>query len=216
MAYNPVPTVATGDPWSAANANTYWRDNFAAGVPDIFTAAGQLAYATGADAAAALAAGAARTSLRMNAGASAPEWGGAIACGVSRVANQAIGGSGASASISWDQENYDTDAFFAIGSPTYLSLPLAGFYLVSVLVNWAYNTGGTYRRLLIAPSANSGSVWGSGSEINAAPSGTNTNQLVTGIIKVPSDVPVLLARLSQDSGGNINITAEMNVVFLGP
>ena len=28
MAYNTVPTFSTGDTWSAANANTYWRDNF--------------------------------------------------------------------------------------------------------------------------------------------------------------------------------------------
>ncbi len=55
MAYNPVPTVATGDPWSAANHNTYVRDNFAAGVPDIFTAAGQIPYSTAADVAAVLA-----------------------------------------------------------------------------------------------------------------------------------------------------------------
>jgi len=29
MSYTAVPTVATGDPWSAANHNTYIRDNFA-------------------------------------------------------------------------------------------------------------------------------------------------------------------------------------------
>ena len=49
MAYNPVPTVTTGDLWTAANHNTYIRDNFAAGVPDIFTAKGQIAVASGAD-----------------------------------------------------------------------------------------------------------------------------------------------------------------------
>jgi hypothetical protein len=54
MSYSVVPTVATGDLWSAANHNTYIRDNFAAGVPDIFTAAGQIVYSTGADAAAVL------------------------------------------------------------------------------------------------------------------------------------------------------------------
>lgn len=57
MSYNAVPTVTTGDTWSAANHNTYIRDNFAAGVPDIFTAAGDLAYATAANAAAPLAIG---------------------------------------------------------------------------------------------------------------------------------------------------------------
>lgn len=51
MSYSACPTVATGDLWSAANHNTYIRDNFAAGVPDIFTTKGDLAAATGPDAA---------------------------------------------------------------------------------------------------------------------------------------------------------------------
>lgn len=72
--YTPVPTVNTGDLWTAANHNTYMRDNFAAGVPDIFTAAGQIVYATGADAAAALAISTAYRKLAINAGATAPEW----------------------------------------------------------------------------------------------------------------------------------------------
>jgi hypothetical protein len=51
MAYASVPTVATGDLWTAANHNSYIRDNFAAGVPDIFTTKGDLAVASGPDAA---------------------------------------------------------------------------------------------------------------------------------------------------------------------
>jgi len=54
MVYNPVPTVATGDLWTASNHNTYIRDNFAASIPDIFQAAGDLVYASAADAAARL------------------------------------------------------------------------------------------------------------------------------------------------------------------
>ena len=52
MAYIPVPNASTGDKFTAAYVNAYLRDNFAASVPDIFTAKGQLAAATGADAAA--------------------------------------------------------------------------------------------------------------------------------------------------------------------
>lgn len=57
MPYNPVPTVATGDLWTASNHNTYIRDNFAAGVPDIFTTKGDLAVASGPNAAGRLAVG---------------------------------------------------------------------------------------------------------------------------------------------------------------
>lgn len=55
--YTPVPTQSVGDTWTADNHNTYIKENFAAGVPDIFTAKGDLAAATGADAAARLAVG---------------------------------------------------------------------------------------------------------------------------------------------------------------
>lgn len=57
MAYNAVPAKNTGDTWSATDNNTYVRDNFAAGVPDIFTTKGDLAVATAADAASRLGVG---------------------------------------------------------------------------------------------------------------------------------------------------------------
>jgi len=82
MAYSVVPTVATGDLWTAANHNTYIRDNFLAGVPGIFTTKGDLAAATGAGAAARLAAGAAGQILTPDAAEAAglkwksfPTWG---------------------------------------------------------------------------------------------------------------------------------------------
>lgn len=42
MSYNVVPTVAQGDSWSAAQHNTYIRDNFSALAP--YTTNGDLAY----------------------------------------------------------------------------------------------------------------------------------------------------------------------------
>jgi hypothetical protein len=49
MAYTIVPGVIEGDSWTAKDMNKYVRDNFAAGVPDIFTTKGDIAVATGAD-----------------------------------------------------------------------------------------------------------------------------------------------------------------------
>lgn len=57
MAYNTPPTKNTGDVFTASEFNTYIRDNFAAGVPDIFAAKGDLAVATAANAATRLAVG---------------------------------------------------------------------------------------------------------------------------------------------------------------
>lgn len=58
MAYNPVPSAANGHVFTGTYINRYIRDNFAACVPDIFTAKGDLAVASGADAASPLAVGA--------------------------------------------------------------------------------------------------------------------------------------------------------------
>jgi hypothetical protein len=51
MAYTAVPTITTGDVATAAWGNTYIKNNFAAGVPDIFTTDGDMAVGTGANAA---------------------------------------------------------------------------------------------------------------------------------------------------------------------
>lgn len=77
MAYNTPPTKATGDTLTAAEWNTYVRDNMAAGVPDIFEAAGDLAVAAGADQAARLPIGAQGEMLRILAS-GAVGWGGPI------------------------------------------------------------------------------------------------------------------------------------------
>ena len=45
MSFISVPTFATGDSFSAAQANTYWRDNMAALWP--YTTNGDMAYMTG-------------------------------------------------------------------------------------------------------------------------------------------------------------------------
>jgi len=49
MAYTPVPSVAAGDWIDEIFINTYWRDNMAASVPDVFSAKGQMAVGSGVD-----------------------------------------------------------------------------------------------------------------------------------------------------------------------
>lgn len=58
MAFVTVPEVSTGDHWSAKDINQYFRDNFAAGIPDIFTAKGDIVSASAADAGVILSVGA--------------------------------------------------------------------------------------------------------------------------------------------------------------
>jgi hypothetical protein len=70
MAYTTVPTVATGDTWSAANHNTYIKDNFAAVWPG--TTAGDMDYYTSATAKSRLAIGTSGTVLTSSG--TAPQW----------------------------------------------------------------------------------------------------------------------------------------------
>ena len=51
MAYSTPPTVSDGDDISAAWWNTNVKANFEAGIPDIFQAEGDIAFATGSKAA---------------------------------------------------------------------------------------------------------------------------------------------------------------------
>jgi uncharacterized protein YjlB len=58
MAYNTPPTKSVGNPFTASEWNTYIRDNFAAGFPDLAAAKGDILVATAANAAQALTVGA--------------------------------------------------------------------------------------------------------------------------------------------------------------
>ena len=58
MAYNTPPSKSAGNTFTAAEWNTYIRDNQAASAPDVFAAKGDLFVATGANAGQAMTAGA--------------------------------------------------------------------------------------------------------------------------------------------------------------
>ena len=74
MAYTTIPTIVTGDVATAAWGNTYLKNNFAATAVGVVTTAGDIVHATAANVLARLAIGSANQLLRVNAGATAPEW----------------------------------------------------------------------------------------------------------------------------------------------
>lgn len=67
MSYTAVPTVSTGDVWTASNHNVYIRDNFRAVAPGNVTTKGQLAIGGGANALTLLGVGADGESLHGDA-----------------------------------------------------------------------------------------------------------------------------------------------------
>jgi hypothetical protein len=148
MSYTAVPTKSTGELWTAANHNMYIKDNFAAGVPDIFTTKGDIAVATAADTATRLAVGTDGQFLVADSGES---------CGIKwSTINTFVGArykvstgqtisNGAITIVNFDSEDYDTDSAVTTGAAWKFTVPvdMGGYYLVTTSVffdsdnNWA-------------------------------------------------------------------------------
>lgn len=141
MAYNPVPTVATGDLWTASNHNTYIRDNFAAGVPAIFTAPGQVPYASGAGAAAILPAPADGQFLGHSAG--LPAWQKPITLCVPSLTN-----------ADWDGDAKNTGTYTITASSFHTDIPTAAKFLL-VAVSAKFSNTGDANIVSIAPVGHS-------------------------------------------------------------
>lgn len=126
MTYSAVPTVANGDSWSAAQHNTYLRDNEAALWP--YTTAGDMAYATASNALGRLGIGGAGAILRSTG--SAPSW---LALGSAYQMLQSAGGG----TVQWGglkicSVRHNTTQTVATGSPTALAFNSD----VSDVYNW--------------------------------------------------------------------------------
>lgn len=144
MAYSAVPTVVTGDLWSAANHNTYLRDNLAALWP--FTTAGDIAVASSATALARLAVGShIGDLLRVNAAGNAPEWGGLVGA-FGRDASTGSVNNNVSVDITFDSEKYDSHNFVdLVGQPKRITIPsgMGGIYLVLTSANFGSSSAST-------------------------------------------------------------------------
>jgi len=129
MAYNTPPTKNTGDTFSASEFNTYIRDNMAAGVPDIFEAAGDLAVGSGADAAMRLAKGQIGQLLRVLSNGSVG-WGGPL---IQRYGSNANDWTQPGSTI-YIPENI----FFQLGLFTISSIAANNSYAGGIMFNTAF------------------------------------------------------------------------------
>lgn len=128
MAYATVPTVATGDSWSAAQHNTYIKNNFAALWP--YTTAGDMAYATSSSTLTRIPIGTENQMMQISGG--VPTWGAAPSSKsalISRVATQSITNS-TYTKITFDTETYDNNSFWTAGDPTKIGFVTAGYYRI--------------------------------------------------------------------------------------
>lgn len=138
MAYNAVPTKSAGNTWTHTENNTYIKDNFAAGVPDIFTTKGDLAVATGADAATRLGVGSNGQVLTAASGeTSGIKWQALHSTAVSHArykknAQQTISDATYTI-INYNSQDYDTDSAVSTGVSWKYTVPAdhTGYFLIS-------------------------------------------------------------------------------------
>jgi hypothetical protein len=137
MAYNPHPTVVAGQTWTAAQQNTYVRDNLTALWP--YTSAGDVAYATSSNTLARLPIGSAYSVLRVNSGGTAPEWGvpRLQVCSLTRSADVVV----TNAEIQWDSELIDDANWHTSANNRRITVAEAGRYVPSCVVSFWLPTG---------------------------------------------------------------------------
>lgn len=137
---------------------------------------------------------------------------------VRRTTDQTIA-TGGFAAISFDTEVFDTNNFWVVGSPTIFTIGLEGIYSIGGCIKWAANVTGT-RELAIRK--NGTTILNLDDQfVDANNGGTFTPwQTVTYNARLSvGDSLELLAR--QESGGNLNVTAEADdtsvfwIVYLG-
>lgn len=143
MAYNAVPTVSNGDTWTAANWNTYVRDNFAAGIPDIFTARGDIALATGANAAARLAIGRDNQVLVPDTVSTGARWGGSGHFARYKSTSSISCASGSVTRLQFDTKDYDLSNAVTTGASWAYVTPALGVYMVCCSLEIYTATAGT-------------------------------------------------------------------------
>jgi hypothetical protein len=84
--------------------------------------------------------------------------------------------------IPWTGTNWDTDSKWASGNPSRLTIVTAGYYLVTVQLNWSPNAGTGVLNVNISVNGSThpklGNAW-------SLPSGANPgNQIISGVLKL--------------------------------
>jgi hypothetical protein len=213
-----LPDLAvTGDIIPAAWGNQV-RDDIAASAVGLASAAGQLPYATGANALAMLNVGSAGQVLGVSGG--LPAWGAVPFTGLPSVKRCRVYKSTAQAvtngdPLTWDSETYDTAGWHeSVTNPTRVTVDVTGLYLVRAQVILA-NAGGTYRSADLQKNA---SNIVHGMSVPTALYGPSVH-VATVVEASAGDYFRVLA--GHDAGGTLNTTPNadwtfLEVVLLGP
>jgi hypothetical protein len=188
-------------------------------VADVVTTAGDLIYGTAADTVARLGIGTAGQVLKVNSGATAPEWGAAaggstfVGAYATKTAAQTLANNTATI-LTWNAERFDTDGFHDNSTNnSRMTIPAGkgGKYLVVASAYWV--TGSGYREL---------NVFKNGSLVNYFYTVIDVTYGFQNISTIVDCVATdyLELRGFQDSGGNLNVNSGaensfFSVTYLG-
>lgn len=214
MAYTAVPTATTGYLWTAADHNTYIKDNFAAGVPDIFTTKGDIAIATAADTAARLGVGSNGTILTADSdtggGEMGVKWSGLVPSTGARyklATDQAIANNTLTV-VNYETVVFDPDSAVTAGAAWIYTVPTTGYYLVCASALFESNAGWAVNEKAEISVYCDSAVDGILDSIYMITAGTY-NVFVGGTkVVYATATQTLDIRILQNSGGAINIDGD--------
>jgi len=146
MAFDNGYTAVTGATYAASDYNTYTKGNFTA--IWVGTTAGDMEYYTSSTAKSRLAKGSAYQVLRMNSGATAPEWGGYIAGMAYRGTAQSIS-TGTLTKVTFASTTILRSVTWSGGDPTKLTIDVTGLYVIGFTNEFDDNGGTGYRQSYI-------------------------------------------------------------------
>ena len=181
-------------------------------------AAGDLIYGTGNDAFTRLALGTAGQVLKVNSGATAPEWGAASApgfVGAQLTKSAQSVATGDYYAVTWDTEAFDTDAFHSTttnNSRVTIPTGKGGYYRFSGIITFATNSTGS--RLVRVHKNGANIVWVGW--LAGLAGGNETGVVFCHTLNAAAgDYFELFVK--QESGGNLNVTASASwdVQYLG-
>lgn len=219
MAYSTVPTVSVGYQWLASDNNTYIKDNFAAGVPDIFTTAGDIAVATGSAAADRVGTGVAVLSVLL--AASAETTGVKYATNGSgnarygRATTQTISNT-TETIVDFATASYDFLGLVTTGAAWKFTAPAPGYYFVSCNIsfqssaNWA---AGEYIRMSLFKNGVAQQFM---NILMMSATGTYATH-ITGqqFVYLPNTTDYIDVRIYQNSGGDLVINNDATQSHIG-
>lgn len=201
MAYNTPATKAVGDTITAAEWNSYIRDNFAASAPDVFSAKGDMYIASAANVGNVLAVGANYEIIEaVSTEATGTRWTGsglgATLSTLAATAPTAVSDSADTQVTGFETAAYDKGGFISGDS---FIVPPGGLYIITANGFWdASATAGTLRQIGIDISGTK--VWQSCAQDT---SGVSMHMDFSFILQ-PTGTLTITMYLRQQSGGSLN------------